>query len=213
MPKLDGAILAGLFIGLAGCQALTGRVEPGQVIFQDDFSRPSSGWDRYHDITYSSDYSEGGYRIHVLAPNTDAWSNPRLDLADVRVEVDVTKLGGPDNNVFGVLCRYQDARNFYFFLASSDGYAGIGVYKDGRRRLLSHETLLPSSAIQRGQASNHLRADCEGHRLRLYVNGLLVAEAQAAEWGRGDIGLLAGSYDLPGTDVLFDNFSALQPQP
>ena len=89
---------------------------PGEVIFQDDFSRAVSGWDRYYDATYSSDYHEGGYRIHVLEANTDAWEIPHLDLTDVQIEVDATKLGGPDDNVYGVLCRYKDARNFYFFL-------------------------------------------------------------------------------------------------
>lgn len=198
---------------LTGCASLGAGLDPGQVIFQDDFSRPTSGWDRYHDTTYLSDYSDGAYRIHVLTPNTDAWANPDLNLSDVRIEVDASKAAGPDNNVFGVLCRYQDSRNFYFFLASSDGYAGIGVYKDGRRRLLSDKSLLPSPAVHRGQGSNHLRADCVGYRLTLYVNGQLVAESQAAEWPSGDIGLIAGTYDLPGADVVFDNFSVLQPAP
>ncbi len=60
--------------------------------------------------------------------------------------------------------------------------------------------------------SNHIRADCIGRRLRLSVNGQFVAEASAAEWQRGDVGLIAGSYALPGTEVLFDNFSVLRPE-
>ena len=198
---------------LAACQTLGPQVDPGQVIFQDDFSRATSGWDRYHDATYLSDYSEGAYRINVLESNTDAWANPNLSLSDVQIEVDTTKVGGPDNNVFGVLCRYQDSRNFYFFLVSSDGYTGIGVYKDGRRSLLTDKSLLPSDVVNRGEALNHLRADCVGYRLLLFVNGRLVAEAQAAEWQSGDVGLLAGTYELPGTDVLFDNFSVVRPSP
>ncbi len=205
--------VAPLFLVLGACQAIGPQVDPGQVIFQDDFSRTASGWDRYHDTTYLSDYIEGAYRINVLEPNTDAWANPNLSLTDVRIEVDVTKVGGPDNNVFGVLCRYQDSRNFYFFLVSSDGYAGIGVYKDGRRRLLTDDSLLPSELVNQGESSNHLRADCIGYRLLLFVNGRPVAEAQAAEWQNGDVGLLAGTYELPGTDVLFDNFSVLRPSP
>jgi hypothetical protein len=173
----------------------------------------TSGWDRYYDSTYSSDYREGGYRIHVLEPNTDAWAIPHLDLADVQIEVDATRLGGPEDNVYGVLCRYKDSRNFYFFLVSSDGYSGIGVYKDGRRRLLTDESLLPSGAVNRGDIQNHIRADCNGYQLRLFVNGILVAETQAAEFASGDIGLIAGSYDQPGTEILFDNFSVLQPAP
>ncbi|MFQ5941944.1 MAG: hypothetical protein ACE5JF_00145 [Anaerolineales bacterium] len=187
--------------------------DPGEVIFQDDFSRPVSGWDRYYDSTYSSDYHEGGYRIHVLESTTDAWAVPHLDLADVQIEVDATKLGGPEDNVYGVLCRYQDARNFYFFLISSDGYSGIGVYKDGRRRLLTDESLLPSEAVNHGETPNHIRADCSGYQLRLLVNGILVAETQAAEWPSGDVGLIAGTYGQAGTEILFDNFSVLQSDP
>lgn len=184
---------------------------PGAVVFQDDFSRPVSGWDRYYDATYSSDYQEGGYRIHVLKPNTDAWAIPHLDLTDVQIEVDAIRLGGPEDNVYGVLCRYKDSRNFFFFLISSDGYSGIGVYKDGRRRLLTDESLLPSEAVNRGDIPNHIRADCNGYLLRLFVNGILVAETQAAEFPSGDVGLIAGSYDQPGTEILFDNFTVLQP--
>jgi hypothetical protein len=205
--------LAVLAAFAGGCQVVRPEAGPGEVIFQDDFSRTNSGWDRYQDLNYLSDYHDGTYRIHVLTPNTDAWANPDLDLDDVRIEVTATKVGGPDNNVFGVLCRYQDARNFYFFLISSDGYTGIGVYKDGRRRLLTDESLLPSPAVNRGSGTNHIRADCDRFSLRLFVNGTLVAEAQAAEWGAGDIGLLAGTYELAGTEILFDNFSAMRPEP
>lgn len=203
---------AGLSMAISACSVLRPQAGPGEVIFQDDFSRPNSGWDRYQDPGYSSDYHEGAYRIHVLSPNTDAWANPDLELADAQIEVDAAKLSGPDNNVYGLLCRYQDSRNFYFFLISSDGFAGIGVYKDGRRRLLSDESLVPSSAVLQGSAWNHIRADCDEFSLRLIVNGQLVAEVQAAEWRSGDVGLIAGTYELPGAEVLFDNFSVVRPQ-
>lgn len=202
---LFGALL------VSACSLLELQTEPGGVLFQDDFSRPSSGWDRYQDETYASDYHDGAYRLHILRPNTDAWANPGLDFEDVRIEVDATKIGGPDDNIYGVLCRYQDPRNFYYLLISSDGFTGIGVYKDGRRLLLTDESLLPSSAVVHGSATNHIRADCVGRRLSLIVNGQLVAEASAAEWERGDVGLIAGSYDLAGAEILFDNFSVLQP--
>lgn len=199
-------------LGIGACGIVRPQAGPGEVIYQDDFSRANSGWDRYQDPSYSSDYQDGTYRIHVLTPNTDAWANPDLAISDARIEVDAVKVGGPDNNVFGVLCRYQDPRNFYFFLISSDGYAGIGVYKDGRRQLLGDDSLLPSTAILQGDEWNHIRADCDQFALRLFVNGRLVAEAQAAEWRAGDVGLIAGTYELPGTEVLFDNFSVVRPE-
>ncbi len=208
-PPRSLFLAAGLL--LAGCAALQIPTGPGEVLFQDDFSRPISGWDRYADSTYRADYAQGGYEIEVLQPNTDAWATPGLNFSDVRLEVEATKVHGPDNNLFGLLCRYQDPANFYFFVASSDGYVGIGVAKGGRRRLLSSESLLPSPAVLTGQATNYLGAECIGYDLRFFVNGVPVAEARAAEWPQGDVGLIAGTYDEPGTRIRFDNFSVLRP--
>jgi hypothetical protein len=180
-------------------------------MFQDDFSRTASGWDRYTDDTYQTDYEDGGYRIAIFTTDTNVWARPHLDFEDTLVQVLSTKLTGPDDNVFGVLCRYQDARNFYFFLMSSDGYCGIGIYQDGEEILLSSETMLPSEAINQGEATNHIRVDCIGEELSLYINGTLAAQAIATDWTRGDVGLIAGTYDKPGTDILFENFSVLVP--
>lgn len=206
------ALAVGLALLIGGCSILRPEAGPGEVIYQDDFSRSNSGWDRYQDPTYSSDYQNGVYRLHVLTPDTDAWANPHLDVSDAQIEVDARKVGGSDHNVFGLLCRYQDPRNFYFFFISSDGYNGIGVMKDGTKQLLTDKSLLPSEAVAQGGALNHIRADCDGYALRLFVNGELVAEAQAAEWSSGDLGLIAGTYELGGTEVLFDNFSAVRPE-
>lgn len=200
-----------LLAALQACSWLEVPTQPGAVLFQDDFSRTSSGWDRYRDAVYRSDYQDGSFRFEVLAPDTDAWANPGLDFGDVRIEVDAMKAEGPDDNRFGILCRYQDPLNFYFFLISSDGYVGIGLRKEGRATLLSADTMLPRDAVLQGSVANHLRADCSGSQLRLYVNGIGVAEAQASEWARGDVGLLTGTGVQPGVVIDFDNFSVLQP--
>jgi hypothetical protein len=196
---------------LQACSWLEVQAQPGAVLFQDDFSRTSSGWDRYRDSVYRSDYQDGSFRFEILAADTDAWANPGLDFGDVRIEVDALKVDGPDDNRYGILCRYQDPLNFYFFLISSDGYAGIGLRQDGQSTLLSADTMLPRDAVLQGSAVNHLRADCVGNELRLLVNGFSVAEAQASEWARGDVGLLTGTGAQPGVVIDFDNFSVLQP--
>jgi hypothetical protein len=210
--RLQGLLVALALIGaILACNLQQPPAVSGDVLFQDDFSRSMSGWDRYHDDVYSADYAPGGYRIRIFATQTDAWANPGLSLSDVRIEFDATKQAGPDDNTFGVLCRYQDARNFYFFLISSDGYAGIGMSIGGVRMLLSGDTMYPTGAVLIGNATNHIRADCIGFQLALYVNGILVAQTQSSQWSSGDVGLTAGSYDQPGVDVLFSNFTVIQP--
>ena len=60
-------------------------------------------------------------------------------------------------------------------------------------------------------ATNTIRADCVGSSLSLYVNGEKLDEVQDTEFGSGDVGLMAGSFDTPGTDIHFDNFVVTKP--
>lgn len=182
---------------------------PSSVLFQDDFSSTSSGWDSYRDDETVTDYDSDGYRIQVLAPDTELWANPGLDFTDVRVEVDATRQSGPEDNDFGVICRYQDVDNFYYFVITSDGYYGILKVKDGETNLLTGEEFGTTDAIISGK--NHIRADCVGDTLTLYVNGQQLDTRQDAEYTSGDVGLIAGSYTESGTDILFDDFMVLKP--
>jgi len=189
-----------------------GGGQASNVLFSDDFSNTGSGWDRSQDANYVSDYANGGYRIYVNDTNYDLWANPSKSFpGDVRVEVDATKTGGPDDNDFGLICRYQDTDNFYFFLISSDGYAAIGKYEGGSQQLISSDSMVKAEGITPGAATNHIRADCVGSELTLYVNGNLVATATNSSFTSGDVGLMAGTFGEPGTDILFDNFYVYKP--
>lgn len=185
--------------------------EPGEVLFQDDFSNPDSGWNRVSQQNGETDYADGMYQILVNAPDTDIWARPGLDFNDVQIEVDALKIGGDRNNRFGVICRAEEPDRFYVFIISSDGYYGIGKIRGQNYELIGMEALQPSDKINVGSAGNHLRADCVGTKLSLYVNGELLREVEDAEFASGDVGLIAGTYNIPGTDIRFDNFSVLQP--
>jgi hypothetical protein len=181
------------------------------ILFQDDFSDPGSGWDQVSFGTGVTDYADGVYRIYVNEPTVDYWANPGLNFGDVRVEVEATKVGGPDDNDLGIICRYQDTENFYFAVISSDGFAGIVKADGGEQTPISSEALEPSDAVREGDATNTIRFDCVGDSLTLMVNGKQVATATDAEWADGDVGLVAGTFDTPGTDVHFDNFVVREP--
>jgi hypothetical protein len=43
------------------------------------------------------------------------------------------------------------------------------------------------------------------------VNGQKVAEQTDDDFAAGDVGLFAGAFEKPGTDIHFDNFSVLRP--
>ncbi|NIM93734.1 MAG: hypothetical protein GTO18_08495 [Anaerolineales bacterium] len=185
--------------------------DPGAVLFQDDFSSTNSGWDRYMDEVYSTDYGDGVYQITVITPDHEAWAVPGLEFSDVRISVIAEKKEGPDDNVFGVLCRYKDPQNFYFFMISSDGFAGVGLYVNGVRRILTGDSMFPSSAINQGNEPNTLRADCVGSRLTFIVNGKQIYDLEDESLIAGDVGLIAGTYDEGGIKIEYDDFLVKNP--
>ena len=182
-----------------------------QVLFQDDFSDKDSGWLTLREENRIIDYEDGGFRIWVNQPGFDYWSVAGISFTDVVLEVEATKLGGPDDNDFGLICRYVDEETFYGFLISSDGYYGITKRNQGDHQVISAETMQFSNIIKIGDATNTIRAECVGNRLSFWVNGMKLAEEIDNDYSTGDVGLIAGSFDKIGVDILFDNFVMTKP--
>ncbi len=203
-----------LFFLLASCAPGTSLpvvvpAKPGDVLYKEDFESNKTGWARVSNDEGIMDYDGGGYRILVRQPRFNFWSIPKKNFNDVRAEVDVIKLNGPDENRMGLICRYQKG-NYYFFVISNDGYYAIGKFIGGMTLLLNQNEMQASSAIQKG-TMNHLRADCVGNILTFYVNFTQVASATDKDFPSGDVGVLAGTFAEPGADVLFDHFVVIQP--
>ncbi len=184
---------------------------PEGMLFEDDFSDTSSGWDRVNVDDGITDYVDGVYRIWVNSDNTDVWANPGLKFDDTIIEVQATKVGGPDDNDFGLICRYENESNFYFFIISSDGYYGVGKVLDGEQILLGEEELMSSDSIKIGNETNLIMADCVGSTLTLFANNSQLISVNDSSFASGDVGLLAGTFDIPGTDIHFDNFVVRKP--
>jgi serine/threonine-protein kinase len=182
---------------------------PGALIFEDSFDDPGSGWRQFEDLGGGAAYAEGLFRIWVDEVRTDYLSTASFDLDDVRLSASTFKAGGPDDNDFGLVCRYADDANYYALLISSDGYAGIMLMEDGERSW--PQELLPSDAIVQGASINAVTAECIGDHLALHVNGELVADVRDSTFSSGDVGLIAGTFEEGGVEIHFDDFVAHQP--
>ena len=180
-------------------------------LFIDDFSEVKSGWDRFSGEIGSTDYRNKAYQITVNEPNTDLFTNPSKLYKDTIIEVTATRIGGPDNNSFGVICRFQDEKNFYAAQISSDGYAGIFRMKDGDYQLLGQEKMIPVPAILGGSAANTIHFECIGRSLALAVNGAPVDAREDKSFDNGDVGLIAGTFEEAGVVIAFDDFKVTKP--
>ena len=174
----------------------------------DDFSDKDSGWGQFIYPEGSAVYKNDAYQITINVPNSDVFiTYPRIYINSV-VQADINKVSGSNDNNYGLICRFEDERNFYAGQVSSDGYAGIFKVRNGEYQLIGIEEMIPVAAILGGEAVNEVRLECIQDTLTLYVNGE-IADTQTDEtFISGEVGMIAGT--ISGYDGVFqfDNFIA-----
>jgi hypothetical protein len=190
--------------------------EPGLpsslILFSDNFNGGKGSWRLIASSLGSKvAYEHQGLRVTVNEVNYAYWTTPGQQFGDVRISVSGSRMGGPNDNYFGVICRFQEPNNFYAFLISSDGYFGILKVKNGAFQLINGNNMEFSDKILQGRATNRIRGDCVGNKLTLFVNGMEVKSVEDSEFTTGDVGLIAGSHEIFGVDILFDDFVVYQP--
>lgn len=181
------------------------------VLFRDDFSEDSGIWTTWETQSSFSAFDHGGLRFWSGVPEYQFWSVPGLNFKDVLINVHARKLTGPDNNLFGLICRYQDSDNFYALTLGSDGYYGIYKRVDGEQSLIEQTHMDFSEAITRGEGVNAVRAVCQADQLALFVNDVKLIQVRDDTFGNGDVGIIAGNFNETGVDIVFDDFIVVKP--
>lgn len=182
-----------------------------RILLTDDFSDPGGGWSQVDSDNALAAYDGGALRILIRGAHWQEWSLAPETYGDVLLEVNATKVGGPDNNEFGLICRYQDAANFYGLFINSEGYYGIMRIQDDVQKRVGAEGSQWSDAIVQGAGTNRIQADCVGDALTLYVNGTELISARDSTFSTGNVGVIAGSYSESGVDIRFDDFVLAEP--
>ena len=202
----------------AACTLGGSEVDPcdgGGALLQDDFSgEQNCGWALYNRGGTVTDISDGVLQMSTSQPGQIWWTNPGRTFDDTIITVLARQTDGPNDNAYGVICRYQNEDNFYLFLISGDGFYMIGKYASDSTQvqyLTGNGEFTFSEIINQGVATNQIRASCIGNELSLSVNGILLATATDSTFESGDVGLGVSTF-APGTAVVqFDDLRVLLP--
>lgn len=208
-----------LILFLAAC--LPGQVsgpEPCNedgTLLQDNFSgERDCGWILYNDQGVTSSIKDNVLTINNSLSGQISWVNADRNFDDVIITTQARQIGGPNDNAYGVICRYQSESDFYVFLISGDGYYAIGKYQTGTNQieyLTDDGQYIYSDVINQGEAANEIKASCVGNELTLTVNGILLDTVNDPTFVRGDIGLGASTFQ-PGTaEIEFDSIRVIAP--
>jgi hypothetical protein len=188
-----------------------------QVIFQDDFSSRTSGWEDDGSEPVGGRFANGAYRISAppSAGGNAAGGVPKKASRvypsappNLRIGVEGRRLPASDQSMnYGILCRIngKDA----YVLTVSDNYASIARFGAKYRILREAETQVAA------EATNQLQAVCrsvEGQQavhLELWVNGKKAVETtdRDSPISTGTVGLVVGTDNTKRASVAeFDDF-------
>ncbi len=175
-----------------------------KVLLKDTFDDPNrSSFTEEKNDNASYTFVDGAYAIQVKTPKYLVWSSLDGAYGDTAVEVDTTLESGPSDSAAGVMFHYQDEDNFYLFSIAGDGSYSLELYTNNKQQTLIDWT--DSSAIKGQGATNRLRVETEGQRIRLFVNGALLDEISDETLSKGDIAVAVHTFAKGDAVFRFDN--------
>jgi hypothetical protein len=179
--------------------------------YTDDFSSSSTNWEIGSYDDGSVGYDSGEYFVEQYGDASFMWGQAGRNYSDVDISVDAYQRFGPsnDNTGYGVMCRVDfdfdigELSGYLLWIGADQTYSIIKWSNDEVVTLVEWGT---SSSINGGNnAVNRIRAVCDGNRLALYVNGVLLAETTDSELTSGDIAFAGTSFESDSSEFRFDN--------
>ena len=183
--------------------------KPGNILFQDDFSDSGSGWTSLNDQDGSVGYANAEYQINVTSPKIFMSGTSGKTASDVILQVTARVRNPSNQGDYGLICRQQENGNYYAFEVSEDGYASIWKSADGKISPLVDWEFFQGLE---GKTEMQITAACIGNQLGLAVDGQLLIETTDSDLQEGDTGLIAGTWDISGLVVGFDDFTIRSPR-
>jgi hypothetical protein len=198
---------------LLACNLLNSPIKSDDILFEDDFSELNRNWEIWNEPGDSAvSFLDDGLIMIVYKPDLDVITTTNNVHDNVSIHTSMKKRFGTNDNVFGVVCRYLNAENYYGFLISSDGYYGIVKVINGKYTLLSSENMQYDESINKDKAENWLHAVCDDSSLSIIINGEEKISVVDSDLKNGKTGLITGTFSDSGeTAVYFDNYLVTVP--
>ena len=184
--------------------ALGGAV-PGEVqLLRYDFDQPVPTMAQHNEPgAWAMGFVEGRYRIRSVTSNALVYTTLGLYTPDPhRLETEVTISAETPWGFAGIMARVQNGENFYLFQIDGTGQFKVSLLVDGTPKTLSGE--LTPSPVQVAGRPNLLGVSDDGESLTFTVNGVTVAHLTDIALPTGDLALVGGSKEEPGSEADFD---------
>ena len=188
------------------------------ILYEDDFTNPSSGWLQGTFDNYLAGYSESKYynfqildpedKFSVPIPSREKYSNVNIDLAAS------TQSAQAGDFRYGIVFRRSGDQYYAFAISpSTKMWHVLKSYSSGTAlEILKQGT---ESSIRGLDDEDGLRVTAEGGTFFFYINGRLVGEVSDSDYASGEVGLFVEALDSSEVSVRFNSitlWNSLEPQ-
>jgi hypothetical protein len=184
-------------------------VTDANVMYQDDFTNPTTGWPEDKFDNYFIGYHEPEYyHIEVTSPNskTTVFEPKKPSFEDATVELKVLTVSAKTSPT-------GDFRYGLAFRRSGDQYYAFTISPHTKKWFVlknspSQLTVLAEGTdneIHELDTDDTLRVDAQGSNFVFHVNDEVVGQLTDSDYASGEIGFYVESFDSKNTHIHFDN--------
>ncbi len=185
---------------------------PVGILLEESFDDPLTPWMKTSGGNWATGIARKMYFMIVSAPKVEITSaRTWIKLADVRIEADITQENG--EGYYGFNCRESAGGNYYTIFVTTDGHYGFGHNINNELHILEYWELPELDPPIDPKGTNHIRADCRGNALTLFINGVPIDRTTVDGLGPGYVGMMIGtrSEDTRRFVVFYDNLVIYAP--
>jgi hypothetical protein len=179
------------------------------VLFQDDFTNPATGWSEDKFDNYFIGYHEPEYyHIEVTSPNskTTVFEPQKQNFDDFTIELAVL-------TVSAKTAASGDFRYGLAFRRSGDQYYAFAISPRTQQWFVLKNSPSALTVLAEGMDGNlhdldqddTLRVDAQGSNFIFHINDELVGKASDPDYASGELGFYVESFDSANTHIHFDN--------
>ncbi len=184
-------------------------VSGGDILYQDNFTDPSSGWTEDKFDNYFIGYHEPEYyHVEVTSPNykTTVFAPGKQSFDDFTLELKVltssTKTSPTGDFRYGVAFRRSGDQYYAFTISPRTKKWYVLKSSPNALTVLKEGT---DEDIQDLDKEDTLRVDAQGSNLAFHINDRLIDQITDEDYSGGEIGFYVESFDSPNTHVHFDD--------
>jgi hypothetical protein len=205
--RLSGGILLScVVIALIYGMQLNRFLFPKPTLITQTYTFDSDGSSPFDSqLTDSATFAttQGQFAITTTRPGQiELALAPVADHAVRTTAVKVNAIAGPESEA-GIIFLWTDARNYYFYSTSNDGFFTVTWIHDGTRLLITHQL---NENVQQAGGTNRLRVVAEQAMIRFYLDDAFVYELYNGEQDLGSTGIGAAGAYIRSTTMVFDDF-------